>query len=485
MTLPGLALSDLALAVDGEILCGGATKNFFGVQVHARLRDSSRIDPRKPVLITRPQRWGKHYEDLSLRLSDLERMGAACFITDVEVPARFLQDTRACIIFVPDSVAALRRLAAFQRNRIQGYVTAITGTAGKTTTKDMLAMVSAKFIETFKSPYTANTTIENYVNISNTPVNVEHAIYELGIEGPNSLWSKSVACRPDFSIITSVGPAHLEKFYSLKNLATSKAEVFYGMQPEGTIMLYDDCAYLEQIIRLAKNKVHADHVLTYGRRTTSDFQIEAVHRLKSATEVTARIFSERVKFKLPPNRPHLEVNSLPVLARCKLLNIDVDLAANELAKFSGSSGRSQILTLPTRRGQIKVIDDSYNANLVSIAAGLDTLDSIVCQRKVAVIGQIAELGRFEEQVHCELAGILKTRGLSELVCVGAAMKAASEQLKGVLSVHYAPSREDVVEILRGILRSGDAVLVKGSNVVGLGVIVDDIRVLVESSGFFE
>ena len=456
-----ITLEQLVTVLGGRLLHTGKDSEFSTVRLVSRLSSTKSLSAKSIVVTARPERWGKYFDDSSDQIQFFDELGAGVVIVDKE-PQSALGNSSASVILVPDTRGVLRKLAHFQRLRSGASVTAITGSAGKTTTKEMLASATEKTLRTFKSPFTSNTALEVFVNIFNTPSDTEHAIYELGIEGPDSIWGKSIATRPDCAIITSLGPAHVGKFSDMKHLAATKAEVFYGLALGGCVFVSDQCEEFGLVTELVKIRPDIQ-LITYGLSSNSDIFIENVERNSNCSHVSASFFGTTLSFNVPPFRPHLELNALAVVARSAQLGVPQKLVFESIERFAALDGRSQIIPLSLDGKDFQLVDDSFNANLTSLEAGFRTLQMLDAKKRIAVLGEMAELGKFSDEAHDKLADLIKEFEVDHIICTGEAMQSVVRACGSFATAEYHTDLDELSDRVLHAISEKSAVLIKGSN----------------------
>jgi UDP-N-acetylmuramoyl-tripeptide--D-alanyl-D-alanine ligase len=375
------------------------------------------------------------------------------------------------VIEVPDSGAALTALAVALKDRGGFRLAAITGSSGKTTTKEFTAAILSRRFTVERTPGNQNSAIGFPMSIANLPRSPDWMVGEMGMSAKGELSRLSRAFRPDVAAITNVAPAHLASFASIDEVAQAKAEILEGLRPSGTFVANADDT---RVAAIAER--WAGRVIRFGRLAkTADVTADRFERGETGTRFRLRTPAGEAAVVLPLPGAHQAINFLAASA--------VAVAAGATA--SDCAAAAPGLGPPAHRGELRrhgsgalLYDDSYNANPASLRAALDTLAEFAATRRIAVLGDMRELGEDEVTWHRELGRYAAER-VDRLVCVGDLARSYGEEaaengFPGA-AIDYLTSAEDAARLLDGILREGDVVLVKGSRAVGLDRAVEILR----------
>lgn len=381
------------------------------------------------------------------------------------------------LLAVDDVLAALETLARAARQRSQAHIIAITGSVGKTGTKTSLANALAKSGTVHAAERSFNNHIGVPLTLARLPAGAEYGVFELGMNHAGEIAALVDMVRPHCAIITTIAAAHIENFASMKALAAAKAEILGGVEAGGTAILPFDNAYFDMLAEQAAH--HKLRVLSFS----ADGQAEAdnyVTRAKlhaACSCVTATINAQPVTYKIGAPGVHLVANSLAVLSAVENAGADLALAALSLAEHDGMAGRGARIRLGDDTASITLIDESYNANPTSMAAALQTLGlapRINKGRRIAVLGDMAELGEDAPQLHAAIADKVEAADIDLVISCGALMNNLNKALPpGRIGVHVN-DHAAALDILRDELRSDDVVMVKGSNASRMGLVVDGL-----------
>lgn len=356
-------------------------------------------------------------------------------------------DTPGAVLTHPDPLAALQALAGAWRRELGAQVVAITGSTGKTSTKDILAALLSARLRTVASPQNFNTEIGMPLAVLGAALGTEALVLELAMRGPGQIAELMAIAQPDVGVIVNVGPVHLELLGSLEAVAAAKAELIAGLAAGSTVVLPHGEPLLDPHRREDLRTV------TFGEQ--GDVRLLA----QEAGEIVVGIGGERLALRPSFGQSHNLRNLLAAIAAARALGVTpggrLDVAFSAL--------RGQRIAL---QDEIVLIDDCYNANPMSMRAALDDLAATAPARRVAVLGDMFELGSQEELFHREVGAYAQERGVDLLLAVG---PLAAEMGEGFRAgeIHRVPDAEAAAELLPMLLHARDTVLVKGSRGVGL------------------
>lgn len=375
-------------------------------------------------------------------------------------------------VLVGDTMGALEALGVAARARTDATIIGVTGSVGKTGTKEALfaaldRSAAGKVHRSVKS-YNNHTGVP--LSLARMPVECRYAVLEMGMNHAGELAALTRFVRPHVAIITNVGPVHIEFFKDETGIADAKAEIFQGLEPGGTAIIPFDNAHRERLIAAATEL--GARIVTFGRGDGADVRaVEAMRNTTGGTFVTARLVSRELSFTIGQPGDHLVSNSLAVLAAVEAAGADVALAGLALAELGGLPGRGARFLTAVPGGTALVIDESYNANPSSMRATLAMLSVEPARRKIALLGQMGELGVDGPAFHARLAAPVIDAGVSFAILVGEGMAPLAIALEGKVDFVHVPDTATALAHLKTVLSAGDAVLIKGSNSVGLMTVV--------------
>ncbi len=383
----------------------------------------------------------------------------------------------APMIVVDNVLAALGRLGEAARARSNARILAVTGSAGKTTTKEALRHVLSACGETHASAASFNNHWGVPLTLARMPESAKFGVFEIGMNHPGEITPLVAMVRPHVAIVTLIAAAHLGFFRDLDGIADAKAEIFTGVVEGGHALINRDDARFGRLAEAAKAAGVA-HVHGFGTSPQSDVRLLEADYRGDGSKVKAGIFGETVDFDLALPGEHLAMNALAVLGAAKLCDADLGTCIAALAKLTAGAGRGETLRLKVDAGVVTVIDESYNANPASMRAALKMLNLATPGdggRRIAVLGDMRELGERSATLHGELAEPVTQAGVDVMHLCGDEMAALEARMAGVTETHRHRTAEDVATALMAGLRAGDVVMIKGSNGVGLARVVKMLR----------
>jgi UDP-N-acetylmuramoyl-tripeptide--D-alanyl-D-alanine ligase len=376
--------------------------------------------------------------------------------------AQFPDD--APLLVVPDVLAALRDLAGAARLRTAAQVIGVTGSVGKTSTKEALRLALSTDGETHASVASYNNHWGVPLSLARCPAGARYAVLEMGMSHAGEIAPLSRLARPHVALITTIAPVHLEFLGSLTRIADAKAEIFLGVQPGGAAVINRDIAQYEQLKRRA-SEAGIGRVVSFGDHAKADAGLVKYVLHPRCSTVQASILGTELTYKIGAPGRHLVHNSLAVLATAVLVGADLALAALALAEFKPVSGRGTAIEIDLPGGPALVIDDSYNANPASVDAALALLGQAPIGprgRRIAVLGDMLELGSRGRALHRGLLDAVVANAVDLVFCCGPLMRALWQALPASRRGGYAEDAAALEAQVLPAIRAGDAVMVKGS-----------------------
>ena len=388
------------------------------------------------------------------------------------------------LLIVDDTFAALWRLGTAARERSTARLVAVTGSVGKTGTKEALRLCLSPQGLTSASIGSFNNHWGVPLSLARMERQAVYGIFELGMNNPGEIRELTALVRPHVAIITNIEPAHIGNFNSITDIADAKAEIFEGMDANGTAVLNRDNALFHHLCTKAED-AGVTRILSFGRHKEADAHLVDCSLHATCSAVTARIRGQEIDYCLGMPGSHWVMNSLAVLAAVSAAGADVVKAAAQLANLKPLKGRGELHKVKTPKGAFKLIDDSYNANPTSMRAAFEVLGRATVEkggRRIAVLGDMLELGERSEEMHSGLAGPLEAAGVDLVFTCGAAMAALHENLpKKLRGAHEADSKALAPKVAAAA-KPGDSLLVKGSLGSRMAVIVEALLALGSADG---
>jgi UDP-N-acetylmuramoyl-tripeptide--D-alanyl-D-alanine ligase len=378
-------------------------------------------------------------------------------------------------VLVGDVAAALTALAIAARERMRGPVVGVTGSVGKTSTKEALAaaLERGRAGPVHKSVKSYNNHTGVPLSLARMPSATAFAVLEMGMSNAGEIAALTRLVRPHVAIVTAVASAHIETLGSIEAVADAKGEIFSGLEDGGTAIIPEDSRQRGRLVRAARDT--AERVVTFG--LSQDADVTALHAVRSEDGgylITARLLESELTYTLSQRGEHWVTNSLAVLAAVEAVGGDLAAAGLALADMRGLKGRGERHAIPVAGGEALLIDESYNANPASMAATLKSLGAENATRRIAVLGPMRELGPQANELHAGLAEPVLDAKVDRLILIGDEMAPLQAALGSEVAVDRVDSVGDAAELLRSIMRAGDAVLVKASNSVGLARLVERV-----------
>lgn len=398
------------------------------------------------------------------------KAGAGLAVLEREQRDRF---PGAPLLIVPDVLEALRDLARAARARMSAKVIAVTGSVGKTSTKEALRLALSAEGETHASIASYNNHWGVPLSLARCPAGAKYAVFEIGMNHAGEITPLTQLVRPHVGIITGIEPVHLEYFGSLEKIADAKAEIFSGVEPGGAVVLNRDNAQYERLATAAR-AAHIERIVSFGEHAAADARLIQFSLQADGSTVEAHILGQTVTYKVGAPGRHLVLNSLAVLAAVSLVGADLALAALALNNLKPASGRGARTMLSVPGGKALLIDESYNANPASMRAAIALLGGASVGkrgRRIAVLGDMLELGPAGAELHRALADTIETAEIDLVFCSGPLMRALWEALPSRARGGYAETAAGLESTVLAAIQAGDAVMVKGSLGSRMGPIV--------------
>jgi UDP-N-acetylmuramoyl-tripeptide--D-alanyl-D-alanine ligase len=388
--------------------------------------------------------------------------GAALAVVEAAQRDRFAAD--APLLVVEDVLAGLVALAHAARARFYGRVIAVTGSVGKTSTKEALRRVFWDQGETHASAASFNNHWGVPLSLARCPASARFAIFEIGMNHAGEIEPLVRMVRPHCAIITTVEPVHLEFFSGIEAIADAKAEIFAGVEAGGAVILNRDNAQFARLARRAAERGVAQ-IVTFGADPKSEARLLDLSLHATCSAVHADILGHDVTYKLAVPGRHMAMNSLAVLAAASLAGADLARAALSLSHIEPAAGRGVRRALQMASGEAVLIDESYNANPASMAAALNVLGQATIGpkgRRIAVLGDMLELGPTGPALHRGLLDAVRANRVDLVYCCGPLMRHLWDALSDGKRGGYAESADGLATQAVSAIRAGDAIMVKGS-----------------------
>lgn len=452
-----MTIEDVLLATGGHLLAGRKDVPIAGISTDSRTIKAGELF----IALT-----GEKFDGHRFVTAAAERGAAGALIS------RGIEGVLSpgfTLIGVDNTLKSLAAIATMYRQRFSIPVIGITGSVGKTSTKDMVAAVVAECYRILKNEGNLNNEIGLPLTLFRLNPAVEMAIVEMGMSSRGEIARLAAMAKPQVGIITNIRGVHLENLGTLENIARAKAELLEALPGDGLAILNADDEWCNKI----KDWAHCP-VVTFGLSPAADFRAEAIES-RGEQGIAFTLFHRDYKptrIELPVPGRHVVPNALAAVAVGHHFGLSVEEISKGLSKVRLSKMRMEIFNT----GEIKVINDAYNASPTSMEAALDVLAELASGRKVAVLGDMLELGAIAEEAHREVGRKVLAIGISALVTVGPLSRFVAEEAAMIDGpVYHVATVEEVWPIMQKILQPGDTVLVKGSRGIHLEKVVERLR----------
>jgi UDP-N-acetylmuramoyl-tripeptide--D-alanyl-D-alanine ligase len=378
-------------------------------------------------------------------------------------------------VLVEDTFASLQALARASRERSRAMIFGVTGSVGKTSTKEALYAALER-----NRPGKVHRSVKSYNNHTGVPLSLarmsrdaEFAVLEMGMNNKGEIAALTRQVRPHVALITAIAPAHIENLGSEEAIADAKAEIFEGLERDGIAIIPNDTPHRDRLVKAARRR--ADRIITFGGGDADVHAVHAVGANGGGSLISAALLERELTFTISQRGEHWVSNALAVLAAVEAVGADVALAGLALADLGGLKGRGQRHVIQIDGGEVLLIDESYNANPASMEATLKSLGAEKdVGRRIAVLGPMRELGERSAELHAGLAPAVVAARVEQLILIGDEMRPLEQALDRHVTVDRVTSVDEAADRLRRLVRPGDAVLVKASNSVGLARLVESM-----------
>jgi UDP-N-acetylmuramoyl-tripeptide--D-alanyl-D-alanine ligase len=367
------------------------------------------------------------------------------------------------LLRVADPLEGLRAIAHAARRRTGARIVAVTGSVGKTGTKEALRACLARLGATHAAEKSFNNQWGVPLTLARMPASSRYGVFEIGMNHAGEIEPLARLVRPHVAVITTVEPVHLQYFSSLAGIAEAKAEIFAGLEPGGTAVLNRDNDYFD--LMAARARVHGARVVSFGRHEAADVRPELWSLDKDGSDLFVRVGGKRIAYRLGAPGAHIAQNSLAVVAALDALGADVEGAVPALADIRAGRGRGARLEVRLKDGAILLIDESYNANPASMRSALAAMATVprgANPRRIAVLGDMLELGTESGSLHEDLMEAVDAAEVDLVFACGPNMQRLYAALPAAKRGSWAETSEGIIAPLLAAVRAGDVVMIKGS-----------------------
>lgn len=466
MTQPLWTFEEVLAATGGT--AHGTDWNATGVSIDSRTLDAGDLF----IAIV-----GENSDGHAYVANALEKGAAAAIVSRMD------DDMRAAgpLVQVSDTLEALNELGRAARARTDAKIIAVTGSVGKTGTKEGLRMIFSAQGPTHASAASYNNLWGVPLSLARMPKDTEFGVFEIGMNHPGEITPLSKMVEPLVGIVTTVEAVHIEYFDSVEQIADAKGELFDGLQPGGIAILNRDNPHFERL-RAKAEAAGAGRVIGFGEHEDAEARLDKVALRDDGSSVAATICGQKVTYKVGVPGRHIVMNSLAMLASVQAVGADLALAAMALGRLRAPKGRGERHFVTAGGRNFTVIDESYNANPASMRASIEALGQAKPQgrgRRIAVLGDMLELGEEADRMHSDLAPALRQSHVDLLFACGPHMRELFSVVPAAHQGRYTPSADALVDFLVEEIRNGDVLMVKGSFGSKMGPVVEALVALGE------
>lgn len=383
------------------------------------------------------------------------------------------------LIVVSNTYEALNQLAIYSRKRTKAKIIALTGSVGKTGTKEMLKIAFESQGKTFATSGNLNNHIGLPLSLANMHADVEYGIFEMGMNHANEIIHLSKIAKPNIAIITNVGPVHIEFFKNEQEIAKAKSEIFAGILEDDIALINLDNHHHEYIYNQALNYgINKDKILNFGKNINADYAINAIKIIDAnLSSIEASTKSKQFKYLIGCTNESVAFNSIIILACLDIIGKNISAGLDSLQKFKNLSGRGNLIEITANDKKLTIIDDSYNASILSMKAGLDNCikikNNLNKNRMICALGDMLELGDKSDEIHTEVLKYACDKNFDLIIAVGNKMELASKNIKSKNILKFANSTEAGEQILKN-LADNDIIYIKGSRGTRMEKIIENL-----------
>jgi len=434
--------------------------------------DSRALEPGEGFIAIRgPNRDGHDFVQSALEA------GAGCAVVEEAFQLDTSSDNEGRLVRVHDTFEALNNLGREARDRIDhAVVIGVTGSVGKTGTKEALRVALGPSGSVHASAKSFNNHWGVPLTLANMPRDIDYGVFEMGMNHAGEISALTRLVRPHIAIITTVAPVHLGFFSSVDEIADAKAEIFEGLEPGGAAILNRDNPYFERLAAAASGE--GAEIVSFGEDERAKVRLLSCDLSPDGSTVTSDILGETITYRVGAPGRHVVQNTLAVLAAVKVAGADLSAAAEALGAIHAPEGRGERFVIETERGPVCIVDESYNANPASMRAALATLGLTprsAYKRRIAVLGDMLELGSDSTKLHRELAEAVDAAGIDVVFASGADMASLFEALPEKRRGAYAKTSDELASALLSSVQPGDIVMVKGSLGSRMALLVEGLK----------
>jgi UDP-N-acetylmuramoyl-tripeptide--D-alanyl-D-alanine ligase len=461
--MSALWAADAMVEAMGGRPLGSLPQNISGISI-----DSRTLKPGEAFFAIK----GENFDGHDFATAAVKAGAALLVISEAKLPA--LGRLTVPMIVVEDVLKALERLGAAARARSNAKIIAVTGSAGKTTTKEALRHVLGRAGKVHASDKSFNNHWGVPLTLARMPADCNFAVFEIGMNHAGEIRPLVKLVQPHIALVTLIAPAHLGHFKNLDEIAEAKAEIFEGVVPGGHALINRDDQRWKLLEKLAR-KAGVQKVLGFGGHAKATYRLAGCELHAEGSIATIAVGGKEMIVRIGAPGRHIVQNVLAVIGAAHLAGADLAKVAPALGDLSAERGRGKRYVLSHPQGPVTRIDESYNANPASMRAAIELLDTAPVSgegRRIAVLGDMLELGEHSAELHAKLADIIAQARIDMVFLAGREMKALADKLPVDFRAEYRQGVEELTPVLLQSVQAGDAVMIKSSNGIGFSKLVD-------------
>ncbi|RTK92111.1 MAG: UDP-N-acetylmuramoyl-tripeptide--D-alanyl-D-alanine ligase [Rickettsiales bacterium] len=381
------------------------------------------------------------------------------------------------LIIVEDTYQALIKLAEYKRHNVTAKFIGLTGSVGKTTTKSALKMMLDSYGKTYASHGTFNNHLGVPLTLASIPDDAEYVIIEMGMNSKNELSFLSKLAKPDIALVTTISEGHIEFFDSIEDIADAKCEIFEGLDNDhGIAIINHDIEMYDRCIKKI-NQLSIKNIITFGENENADINILSNEILEDENlRLKYLINNEEIDIVVPSVPPYFAYNFAASFAVINALGCDIENAASAICSFAPGVGRGKIIQVNSGQKEFRIICDYYNANPQSMASALQYLGQFNIIDKVAILGNMGELGKLKYDLHKDLIVLIKEARIKKLFLVGELMNHIKDEFDSSIQVISFADSDEAAQKIDQYLNGGEMILIKGSRSMKLEKIAQKLGV---------
>jgi len=464
--------SEIISALQNQIVKNSESSNFTCSNV---VIDSRKVQKNSLFIALKGENTDGH-----LYLDQVFENGASCAVVD-KIPDNLNNEFKKKLIVVKNTYESLNQLAYIARKRFTGKVIGLTGSVGKTTTKEILGKVFAIQGKTHMSSGNLNNHIGLPLSLANLPFDADFAIFEMGMNHSNEITPLSKLARPHIAIITNVGPVHIEFFKNEQEIALAKSEIFLGLEHNGYALINIDNIHYEFLYNQAKiSGINPCNIISFGTNIYADYKLIKTNQIavENKLEIEASTKNKTtLKYKIGSLNNTHGINSIIALACLDITKSSLKKCLDGLSDFGSENGRGKINHIINNNKKITIIDDTYNASILSMKAGIENCLNyqkiLKPTRIICALGEMRELGTRSNDIHLELLEFVSKQKFDLVILVGPQMELASQQIKIPNSINFLNSLS-AKTYFETCLNDNDLVYIKGSRGVKMEKLFENL-----------